>query len=130
MNFYLPDPRLNAKADVLLEMMEERFAAAGRAFTARRIRALIWDDGEQEECILVGASFHDCQNGMDCPVLLILQDAAEPDLVYVLTLCDMLTETAPRAIRLDPLWRIVDFDDSTGGPDPGHGRDAGPVRAR
>ena len=117
MKFYLPDPRLDANADVLLRMVEERLAAHGRAFTRRRIRALVWDDGEQEECILVGASVHDCQNGEDCPVLLILEDADEPDLVHVVTLCDMLTEKPPRTIRLDPLWRIVDFDDSEGGDD-------------
>jgi hypothetical protein len=115
MNFYLPDPRLNAQADLLLEMMEERFAARGRAFTERRIRALIWDDGEQDEIVCVGASFHDCEDGMDCPVLLILEDAAEPDLVHVVTLCDALRDGPPIAIRLDPLWRVVDFDDSEGG---------------
>ena len=119
MNFYLPDPGLNAKADLLLLMMADRFAARGRAFTDRRIRALIWDDGEQDEIVLVGASVHDCQDGMDCPVLLILEDAAEPDLVYVVTLCDALTDAAPRTIRLDPLWRIVDFDDSGDGADRG-----------
>lgn len=122
MNFYLPDPRLNAQADLLLLMMEDRFAVRGRAFTRRRIRALIWDDGEQDEIVLVGASVHDCQDGMDCPVLLILEDAAEPDLVYVVTLCDALTDEAPRTIRLDPLWRIVDFDDSVGGGDGGTAR--------
>jgi hypothetical protein len=115
MNFYLPDPRLNAQADLLLEMMEERFAARGRAFTERRIRALIWDDGEQDEIVCVGASFRDCEDGMDCPVLLILEDAAEPDLIYIVALCDALRDRAPRTIRLDPLWRIVDFDDSEGG---------------
>ncbi|HYD14177.1 MAG TPA: hypothetical protein VEC11_15125 [Allosphingosinicella sp.] len=114
MNFYVPDPRLNEQADLLLLMIEERLAAHGRAFTARRIRALVWDDGEQDEIILVGASVRDCQDGRDCPVLLILEDADEPDLVHVVTLCDMLTEKAPRMIRLDPLWRIVDFDDSEG----------------
>jgi len=124
MNFYLPDPRLNARADVVLEMVEQRLAAYGRAVTRRRIRALIWDDGEQDEILLVGASPHDCQNGEDCPVLLILEDAAEPDLVHVVTLCDMLTEAPPRAIRLDPLWRVVDFDDSAG-----H-RGGGPRRVR
>jgi hypothetical protein len=116
-NFYLPDPRLNAQAHLLQEMMAERFAARGRAFTRRQIRALIWDDGEQDEIILVGASFHDCEDGRDCPVLLILEDAAEPDLVHVVTLCDALAERPPRAIRLDPLWRIVDFDDSERGGD-------------
>ncbi len=115
MNFYVPDPRLNAKADLFLLMMEERLAARDRAFTGRRIRALIWDDGEQDEIVCVGASFHDCENGEDCPVLLILEDSAEPDLVHVVTLCDALADRAPRAIRLDPLWRIVDFDDSAGG---------------
>jgi hypothetical protein len=115
MNFYVPHPTLNARADLLLEMMADRFAARGRAFTRRRIRALVWDDGEQDEIILVGASLHDCEDGRDCPVLLILEDAAEPDLVHVVTLCDALAERAPRAIRLDPLWRIVDFDDSAGG---------------
>jgi hypothetical protein len=114
MNFYLPDPRLNANAHLLLLMMEDRFAARGRAFTGRRIRALIWDDGEQEDYILVGASLRDCLDGEDCPVLLILEDADAPDLVYVVTLCDALADRAPRAIRLDPLWRIVDFDDSAG----------------
>ncbi|HTU10152.1 MAG TPA: hypothetical protein VMG08_04565 [Allosphingosinicella sp.] len=121
MNFYLPDPRLDANAEVMLAMMQERLAAHGRAFTGRRIRALIWDDGEQDEIILVGASVRDCQDGRDCPVLLILEDAGEPDLVHVVTLCDMLTEKPPRAIRLDSFWRIVDFDDSTsagGGDEP------------
>jgi hypothetical protein len=125
MNFYVPDPGLNAKADLFLLMMEERFAARGLAFTGRRIRALIWDDGEQEEYILVGASVRDCEDGMDCPVLLILEDADEPDLVHVVTLCDALADRAPRAIRLDPLWRIVDFDDSAGGEG-----DAGRARVR
>lgn len=115
MNFYIPDPRLNAQADLLLEMMEDRFAARGRAFTQRRIRALIWDDGEQDEIVCVGASVHDCQDGEDCPVLLILEDAAEPDLFHVVTLCDALPDRTPRMIRLDPLWRIVDFDDSERG---------------
>lgn len=123
MNFYVPDPRLNAQADLLLLMMEERLAAQGRAFTPRRIRALIWDDGEQEECILVGASFHDCQDGEDCPVLLILEDAAEPELIHVVTLQDVAMGTTPRTVRLDPLWRIVDFDDSAG-----NGGDAGRER--
>jgi hypothetical protein len=125
-NFYVPVPALNARADLLLLMFEERLAAHGRAFTARRIRALVWDDGEQEECILVGASVHDCEDG-SCPVLLILEDAAEPDLVYVVTLSDAATEAMPRAIRLDPMWRIVDFDD---GPGEGDGEDDRPrVRA-
>ena len=110
MNFYLPDPRLDAQAGLLLEMMADRFAARGRAFTRRRIRALIWDDGEQDEIILVGASVHDCEDGRDCPVLLILEDAATPDLIYVVTLCDVMADSVPRSIRLDPLWRIVDFD--------------------
>ena len=114
MNFYVPDPRLNARSDLLLLMMEERLAAQGRTFTGRRIRALVWDDGEQEECILVGASFHDCEDG-SCPVLLILEDADEVSLVYVVTLHDAGMGTMPRAIRLDPLWRIVDFDDGEGG---------------
>lgn len=122
MNFYLPHPRLNAQADLLLLMMAERFAARGRAFTRRRIRALIWDDGEQDEIVCVGASFRDCENGEDCPVLLILEDADAPDLVHVVTLCDALPDRAPRTIRLDPLWRIVDFDDSAG--------DAGRKRVR
>ena len=120
MKFYLPDPRLDANSDVLLRMMEERLAAHGRAFTRRRIRALIWDDGEQDEIILVGASVHDCQNGEDCPVLLILEDASEPDLVHVVTLCDMLTDRPPRTIRLGSFWRIVDFDEEDG--DEGAGR--------
>jgi hypothetical protein len=113
MNFYVPVPQLNEKADLLLLMMEERLAACGRSVTRRRIRALIWDDGEQEECILVGASFHDCQDG-SCPVLLILEDAGEQDLVHVVTLADAGMDEMPRMIRLDPLWRIVDFDDSAG----------------
>ncbi len=115
MNFYIPDPRLNARADSLLHLIERRLAARGVRVTQRRIRALIWDDGEQEECILVGASVHDCQDGEDCPVLLILEDADEPPLIHVVTLCDALADSAPRAIRLDPLWRIVDFDDSAPG---------------
>jgi hypothetical protein len=110
MNFYVPIARLNDRADLLLMMMAERLAAHGRAFSHRRIRALIWDDGEQDEIILVGASLRDCEDGMDCPVLLILEDAAEPDLVHVVTLCDALTERPPRTIRLDHFWRIVDFD--------------------
>jgi hypothetical protein len=118
MNFYVPDPRLNAQADLFLLMMEERLAAQGRAFTPRRIRALVWDDGEQEEIILVGANFHDCEDGEDCPVLLILEDAAEPDLVHIVTLPDAAMGTMPRTLRLDPLWRIVDFDDSAGPPRP------------
>lgn len=122
MNFYLPEPRLNARADLFLLMIEERFADHGRAFTRRRIRALIWDDGEQDEIILVGASVRDCEEGRDCPVLVILEDADEPDLIHVVTLCDMLTEEAPRAIRLDPLWRVVDFDDSERGGDAGRTR--------
>ena len=125
MKFYLPDPRLDANSDLLLRMMEERLAAHGRAFTRRRIRALIWDDGEQDEIILVGASVQDCQNGEDCPVLLILEDAAEPDLVHVVTLCDMLTDRPPRMIRLDHFWRIVDFDEEDG-----DGGAAGRVRVR
>src|SRR5690349_12761199 len=114
MKFYLPDPRLDANSDLLLDMVEERLAAHGRHFTRRRIRALIWDDGEQDEIILVGASVRDCQDGEDCPVLLILEDSAEPDLVHVVTLCDMLTERPPRTIRLDPFWRVVDFDGEEG----------------
>ncbi len=129
MNFYVPDPRLNARSDLLLLMMKERLAAQGRAFTKRRIRALIWDDGEQEECILVGASFHDCEDG-SCPVLLILEDAAEPDLFHVVTLHDAGMGTMPRAIRLDPMWRVVDFDDAPGGHGPGFGGDAGPLPVR
>ena len=124
MNFYLPVPMLNADADLVLLMMEERFAASGRAFTGRRIRALIWDDGEQDEIILVGASFHDCQNGEDGPVLLILEDAAEPDLIHLVTLQDAAFGTTPRTVRLGPFWRIVDFDD---GP---ADRFGGPHRAR
>ena len=124
MNFYVPDPRLNEMADQILLMVEERLAAHGRAFTRRRIRALIWDDGEQDEIILVGASVHDCQDGRDCPVLLILEDADEPDLVHVVTLCDMLTERPPRTIRLDHFWRIVDFDG------PGDHGDFGPLVAQ
>ena len=123
MKFYVPGPRLNEKAHLLLLMMAERFAAHGRAFTDRRIRALVWDDGEQEECILVGASFEDCQDG-SCPVLLILEDAAEPDLMHVVTLYDAATDHMPRAIRLDPLWRIVDFD-----VEPGEGGEPPRVRA-
>jgi hypothetical protein len=80
MNFYVPDPRLNAEADGLLLLIGDFLAARGRAFSRRRIRALIWDDGEQEECILVGADFHDCQESDD-PVLLILEDAADPALI-------------------------------------------------
>lgn len=110
MNFYVPVPSLNDRPDLLLLMMAERLAAQGRAFTPRRIRALIWDDGEQDEIILVGASFHDCEDGRDCPVLLILQDAAEQDLMHIVTLLDAARDTIPRMIRLDPLWRIVDFD--------------------
>ncbi len=125
MNFYVPDQRLNARSHLLLLMMEERLAANGRTFTGRRIRALVWDDGEQEECILVGASFHDCEDG-SCPVLLILEDADEPDLVHVVTLQDAGMGTMPRSIRLDPLWRIVDFDDSEGGG--GGGGGARPLR--
>lgn len=116
MNFYLPDPRLNAEAELVLLMMEERFAARGRAFTGRRIRALIWDDGEQDEIILVGASIHDCQNGEDGPVVLILEDAAEPDLIHLVTLQDAAFATTPRTLRLGPFWRIVDFDDGPGDP--------------
>ncbi len=121
MNFYVPGPRLNEKADLLLQLMEERFAADGRAFTRRRVRALIWDDGEQDEIILVGADFHDCESS-DCPVLLILEDAAEPGLIHVVTLLDAVGEEMPRSVRLDPLWRIVDFDDSEGGGDGGEPR--------
>lgn len=124
MKFYVPDPRLNAEADLVLLMMEERFAARRRAFTGRRIRALIWDDGEQDEIILVGASIHDCQNGDDAPVLLILEDAAEPDLIHIVTLEDAAFDTTPRTLRLGPFWRIVDFDD---GP---ADRFGGPCRVR
>jgi hypothetical protein len=108
--FYVPDPRLDAEAEMLLLLMEEFLARRGRAFTGRRIRALIWDDGEAEETILVGADFHDCQAGED-PVLLILEDAADPALIYVASLSQVAYEEMPDIVRLDPLWRVVDFDD-------------------
>ena len=110
MNFYVPDPRLNADADMLLYLVERFLAARGRAFTRRRIRALIWDDGEQDELILVGADWHDCQTG-DMPVVLILEDAADPALIYVFSMDQVAFEEMPHMVRLDPLWRIVDFDD-------------------
>lgn len=110
MNFYVPDPRLDAQADMLLLLMEEFLAGHGRAFTGRRIRALIWDDGEAEEMILVGAEFHDCQAGEN-PVLLILEDAADPALIYVVSLSQVAYEEMPDMVRLDPLWRVVDFDE-------------------
>lgn len=117
MNFYVPVPSLNDRPDLLLMMMAERLAAQGRAFTRRRIRALIWDDGEQDEIILVGASVYNCQDGRDCPVVLILEDAAEPDLIHIVTLQDTAFGTTPRTIRLDPLWRIVDFNGPGGDGD-------------
>ncbi|HEV7659928.1 MAG TPA: hypothetical protein VGO55_08795 [Allosphingosinicella sp.] len=110
MNFYVPDPRLDAQADMLLRLMEELLASHGRAFTGRRIRALIWDDGEEEETILVGAEYNDCEAGED-PVLLILEDAADPALIYVVSLSQVAYEEMPNTVRLDPLWRVVDFDD-------------------
>lgn len=125
MNFYIPVPRLNERPHLLVLMIEEQLAAHGRRVTQRRIRALIWDDGEQEENILVGADFYDCESG-DCPVLLILEDEADPDLIYVVTLSDAVTDTMPRSIRLDPLWRVVDFDDSPSGG--GTGAPPRPVR--
>jgi hypothetical protein len=109
MNFYVPDPRLDARADLLLLLIEEFLARRGRAFTGRRIRALIWDDGEEEETILVGAQFRDCEAGED-PVLLILEDAADPALIYVVSLSQVAYEEMPDMVRLDPLWRVVDFD--------------------
>lgn len=114
MYFYVPDPRLNDKADLFLLMMADQLAAYGRAFTRRRIRALVWDDGEQEETILVGANFHDCQAGDD-PVVLILEDSADPALIYVVSLYQAAFEKMPDVIRLDPLWRVVDFDDGAAG---------------
>ena len=113
MNFYVPDPRLNAEADMLLFVVEDFLAARGRAFTRRRIRALIWDDGEQDELILVGADWHDCQSG-DMPVVLILEDAADPALIYVFSMDQVAVEEMPHMVRLDPRWRIVDFADGGG----------------
>lgn len=111
MKFYVPDPRLDAQADLLLLLMEEFLAARGRAFTGRRIRALIWDDGEgEEETILVGAEYRDCEAGEN-PVLLILEDAADPALIYVVSLSQVAYEEMPDMVRLDPLWRVVDFED-------------------
>jgi hypothetical protein len=109
MNFYVPDPRLDAESDMLLLLIEEFLARRGRAFTGRRIRALIWDDGEAEETILVGAEYRDCQAGEN-PVLLILEDAADPALIYVVSLTQVAYEEMPDMVRLDPLWRVVDFD--------------------
>ena len=113
MNFYIPDPRLNADADMLLYLVERFLAARGRACTRRRIRALIWDDGEQDELILVGADWHDCQTG-DMPVVLILEDAADPALIYVFSMDQIAFDEMPHMVRLDPLWRVVDFDDGGG----------------
>jgi hypothetical protein len=111
MNFYVPDARLDAKADMLLRLIEEFLASRGRAFTGRRIRALIWDDGEEEEeMILVGAEFRDCEAGED-PVLLILEDAADAALMYAVSLSQVAYGEMPNVVRLDPLWRVVDFDD-------------------
>jgi hypothetical protein len=43
-------------------------------------------------------------------VLLILEDADEDDLCYVVTIEDAGLGRMPEMIRLDPLWRVVDFD--------------------
>jgi hypothetical protein len=110
MNFYVPDPRLDARASEILRLMKDFLGERGRAFTGRRIRALIWDDGEaEEETILVGADYRDCQAGDD-PVLLILEDAADPALIYVATLRQAAFGEMPHMVRLDPLWRVVDFE--------------------
>jgi len=58
-------------------------------------------------------------------VVLILEDAADPSLFYVVSLYEVAFQKMPEMIRLDPLWRIVDFDDS-----PGKDGDCGRVRVR
>ena len=63
----------------------------------------------EEEIILVGANRHDCLDG-DYPVLLILEDSDAADLFYVVTLEDAGLGRMPEMVRLDPLWRVVDFD--------------------
>jgi hypothetical protein len=109
MKFYVPDPRLDAESDLVLLALEESLAKHGRAFTTRRIRALIWDDGEQEEMIVVGGEYRDCTAGDD-PVILILEDAADANLIYVVSLSQAAYEEMPDMVRLDPLWRVVEFD--------------------
>ena len=38
------------------------------------------------------------------------EDAADPALIYVASLSQVAYGEMPDVVRLDPLWRIVDFD--------------------
>jgi hypothetical protein len=108
MNFYVPifNDRRELVRDYARELLRDTF---GLAITRRRIRALVWEGGEEEHYIMVGGDFDDAERHDD-PVLLILE-SRNSGLYYVYALNQLATDDIPHPMFLNEQWRVVEFDE-------------------
>lgn len=110
MNFYVPILSSARVAENFRDDMRALMAELGDPTTDRRIRALVRDVADGEDYVMVGGDVADWRSAHD-PVMLILEAADRPGMVYVFTVAIALRWEAPWTVTLGKRWTVVDFDD-------------------